>query len=64
MSLNNAYFQCWEHGNVYVLRDVTLSSEMDHTQLESLIEGVDPPDGDEKVACPLCGGEWRIFFSD
>lgn len=64
VSHTNAYFICEEHGNVYKLPDSTINSRMDVTRLEVLIEDVELPEGDEKVACPLCGGTFRIFFGN
>lgn len=64
MSHNNAYFQCPVHGSIYVLRDVTVYSTMDFRQLEPLHRLAPPVEGNDKVACPICGKDYRIFFGD
>lgn len=64
MSHNNAYFVCGEHGSIYVLPEVNVFSRMDFEKLEVLVQGIDLPDGNDRVACPLCGNNFRIFFGN
>lgn len=64
MPFTTAFFQCANHGSVYKMQDASVHSMIRVEKLEPLIKGIPQPTKGDKFECPLCGGGYRILFTD